>query len=90
MDGCFIPPPESLITLAEWQQTPASVQQRVIGNSQLRETVEVLQALIHRNSQNSMVKKPDLRGNMSLRSLAVVIVDNAPKVCVQGVNREWP
>jgi hypothetical protein len=53
MDETFIPPRESLITLAEWQQTPASVQQRVIGNSQLRETVEVLQALIHRNSQNS-------------------------------------
>ncbi len=51
------PPPESRITLAEWQQTPASVRQWVIDvwaeNNQLRETVEVLQELIHRNSQNS-------------------------------------
>ncbi len=57
MDETFIPPPESLISLAEWQQTPASVQQWVIDlcakNNQLRETVEVLQELIHRNSQNS-------------------------------------
>ena len=45
MDETFIPPPESLISLAEWQQTPASVQQWVIDlcakNNQLRETVEV-------------------------------------------------
>jgi transposase len=57
MDETFIPPPESLITLAEWQQTPASVQGWVIDlcatNNQLRETVEVLQELINRNSQNS-------------------------------------
>jgi transposase len=57
MDETFIPPPESRITLTEWQQTPASVQRWVIDlwakNTQLRETVEVLQELIHRNSQNS-------------------------------------
>ena len=57
MDEPFIPPPESPISLAEWQQTPASVQQWVIDvwteNKQLRETVEVLQELINRNSQNS-------------------------------------
>ena len=57
MDETFISPPESLIALAEWQQTPASVQRWVIDlcakNNQLRETVEVLQELIHRNSQNS-------------------------------------
>ena len=57
MDEPFIPPSESLISLAEWQQTPASVQQWVIDvwaeNNQLRETVEVLQELVSRNSQNS-------------------------------------
>jgi len=57
MDEIFIPPPESLITLAEWQQTPDSVQQWGIDlwaqNNQLRETVEVLQELVNRNSQNS-------------------------------------
>jgi transposase len=57
MDEPFIPPPESLITLAEWQQTPDSVQRWVIDvwaqNNQLRETVEVLQELVNRNSQNS-------------------------------------
>jgi transposase len=53
----FIPPPESLITLAEWQQTPDSVQRWVIDvwahNNQLRETVEQLQEILNRNSQNS-------------------------------------
>jgi transposase len=57
MDETSIPPSESLITLAEWQQTPASVQRWVVDlcakNNQLRETVEVLQELINRNSQNS-------------------------------------
>ena len=57
MDETFILPPESRITLAEWHQTPASVRRWVIDlcaeNNQLRETVEVLQELIHRNSQNS-------------------------------------
>jgi transposase len=57
MDETFIPPRESLITLAEWQQTPDRVQRRVIDLcaevKQLRETVEVLQELINRNSQNS-------------------------------------
>jgi transposase len=57
MDETFIPPPESQITLIEWQQTPASVQRWVIDvwaeNTQLRETVEVLQELVNRNSQNS-------------------------------------
>ena len=57
MDETFIPPAESRISLAEWQQTPASVQEWVIDvwaeNNQLRETVEVLQELVHRNSQNS-------------------------------------
>jgi transposase len=57
MDETFIPPPESRITQTEWQQTPASVQRWVIDlwakNTQLRETVEVLQELIPRNSQNS-------------------------------------
>jgi transposase len=57
MDEPFIPPPESLITLADWQHTPDSVQRWVIDlwaqNNQLRETVEVLQELVNRNSQNS-------------------------------------
>ena len=52
-----MPPRESRITLIEWPQTPASVQRWVIDlwakNTQLRETVEVLQELIHRNSPNS-------------------------------------
>jgi transposase len=51
------PPPESAISLEDWQQTPLRVQVR-IGElcaevKQLRETVEQLQEIANRNSQNS-------------------------------------
>jgi hypothetical protein len=50
-------PPADAITPEEWQQTPPSVQAR-IGEwiaevKQLRETVEQLQEIVNRNSQNS-------------------------------------
>jgi transposase len=53
----FTPPPNSAITPEEWQQTPPRVQTWVGGivaeNQQLRETVEQLQEIVNRNSQNS-------------------------------------
>ena len=52
----FTPPPNSAITPEEWQQTPLRVQTWVGGivaeNQQLRETVEQLQEIVNRNSQN--------------------------------------
>lgn len=52
-----MPPPESAITLEDWHHTPRRVQVR-IGElcteiKQLRETVEQLQEIVNRNSQNS-------------------------------------
>jgi transposase len=51
------PPPESAITAEDWQQTPFRVQVRVgelcVEVKQLRETVEQLQEIANRNSQNS-------------------------------------
>jgi transposase len=52
MDKTLAPPPASAITPEEWQQTPASMQ-AWIGVKQLRETVEQLQEIVNRNSQNS-------------------------------------
>jgi transposase len=57
MDETLTPPPSSAITPEEWQQTPPSVQ-AWIGDlaaevKQLRETVEQLQEIVNRNSQNS-------------------------------------
>jgi hypothetical protein len=57
MTDDFMPPPEGAITPEEWQQTPVRVQTwgKALSaeNKQLRETVEQLQEIIHRNSQNS-------------------------------------
>ena len=51
------PPPSETITPEEWQQTPASVRswigELLAEVKQLRETVEQLQAIVNRNSQNS-------------------------------------
>jgi hypothetical protein len=51
------PPPESAITPEDWQQTPVRVQVRIgalcAEVKQLRETVEQLQEIANRNSQNS-------------------------------------
>jgi transposase len=57
MDEAMMPPPSETITPEEWQQTPVSVQ-NWIGElqaevKQLRETVEQLQEIVNRNSQNS-------------------------------------
>jgi transposase len=57
MDETMTPPPSDTITPEEWQQTPTSVQ-NWIGEllaevKQLRETVEQLQEIVNRNSQNS-------------------------------------
>jgi transposase len=57
MDETLTPPPSSAITPEEWQQTPPSVQawigDLVAEVKQLRETVEQLQEIVNRNSQNS-------------------------------------
>jgi hypothetical protein len=57
MDETFTSPPASAITPEEWQQTPARVQiwirEVVAENKQLRETVEILQEFVNRNSQSS-------------------------------------
>jgi hypothetical protein len=57
MTDVLTPPPDSAITPEEWQQTPASVQawigDLVAEVKQLRETVEQLQEIVSRNSQNS-------------------------------------
>lgn len=51
------PPPNSAITPEEWQQIPPSVRtwigELIAENKQLRETVEQLQEIVNRNSQNS-------------------------------------
>jgi transposase len=57
MEESMTPPPSDTITPEEWQQTPASVRQW-IGEllaevKQLRQTVEQLQEIVNRNSQNS-------------------------------------
>jgi transposase len=56
MGETFIPP-TSAITPEEWQQTPACVQMWIrevwAENQPLRKTVEELQELVKRNSQNS-------------------------------------
>jgi transposase len=53
----FMLPPASAITPEEWQQTPVRVQRWIrelsAENKQLRETVEQLQEIVKRNSQNS-------------------------------------
>ena len=57
MNEPMTPPPNSAITSEEWQQTPASVQswigELLAEVKQLRETVEQLQEIVNRNSQNS-------------------------------------
>jgi transposase len=57
MDETMMRPPSDTITPEEWQQTPASVQnwigELVAEVKQLRETVEQLQEIVNRNSQNS-------------------------------------
>jgi transposase len=57
MDETLPSPPSDAITPEEWQQTPASVQnwigELVAEVKQLRETVEQLQGIVNRNSQNS-------------------------------------
>ena len=57
MTDAFMPPATSGITPEEWQQTPVRVPKWVrelsAENKQLRETVEQLQAIVQRNSQNS-------------------------------------
>jgi transposase len=57
MTDDFMPPPGSAITPEEWQQTPTRVQRWVrevwAENQQLRDTVEQLREIVHRNSQNS-------------------------------------
>jgi hypothetical protein len=57
MTDDLMPPPESAITAEDWQQTPIRVQVRVgelcAEVKQLRETVEHLQEIVNRNSQNS-------------------------------------
>jgi transposase len=57
MNVDLYPPSESDIRPEDWEQTPERVQRRVIELyaevKQLRETVEVLQELANRNSQNS-------------------------------------
>jgi hypothetical protein len=57
MDETMTPPPSDTITPEEWQQTPTSVR-NWIGElmaevKQLRETVEQLQEIVNRSSQNS-------------------------------------
>jgi transposase-like protein len=57
MEQAMTLPPDDTITPEEWQQTPASVKNRlgeVLAEvKQLRETVEQLQEIVKRNSQNS-------------------------------------
>ncbi|HEX3050124.1 MAG TPA: IS66 family transposase [Aggregatilineaceae bacterium] len=57
MEETLPPPPSDAITPEEWQQTPASVRNwigEVLAEvKQLRETVEQLQEIVNRNSQNS-------------------------------------
>jgi len=57
MDETMTPPPSDTITPEEWQQTPASVKhwsREILAEvKQLRETVEQLQEIVNRNSQNS-------------------------------------
>jgi transposase len=57
MDKPMTFPPPSVITPEEWQQTPPRVQVWIgevwTENQQLRETVEQLQEIVNRNSQNS-------------------------------------
>jgi transposase len=57
MDKPMTPPPTNAITSEEWQRTPPGVQtwigEVVAENNQLRATVEQLQEIINRNSQNS-------------------------------------
>ena len=57
MDETLPSPPSDTITPEEWQQTPASVRNwigEVLAEvKQLRGTVEQLQEIVNRNSQNS-------------------------------------
>jgi transposase len=57
MDKPLAPSPNSAITPEEWQQTPPSVRawigELIAEVKQLRETVEQLQEVVNRNSQNS-------------------------------------
>jgi transposase len=57
MDEITMRPPSDTITPEDWQQTPASVQNwigEVLAEvKQLRATVEQLQEIVNRNSQNS-------------------------------------
>jgi transposase len=57
MDETMTPSPSDTITSEEWQQTPSSVRNwigEVLAEvKQLRETVEQLQEIVNRNSQNS-------------------------------------
>jgi hypothetical protein len=57
MEETQLAPPSDTITPEEWQQTPTSVQNwigEVLAEvKQLRETVEQLQEIVNRNSQNS-------------------------------------
>jgi transposase len=57
MDETMTPPPRDTITPEEWQQTPTSVRNwigEVLAEvKQLRATVEQLQEIVNRNSQNS-------------------------------------
>jgi transposase len=57
MDKLMTCPPPNAITPEEWQQTPPLVQAWIgevwAENQQLRETVEQLQEIVNRNSQNS-------------------------------------
>ena len=64
MDETLPPLPSDAITSEEWQQTPASVR-NWIGEvltevKQLRETVEQLQEIVNRNSQNSSQPHPKI------------------------------
>ena len=57
MEETRLSPPSDTITPEEWQQTPASVRnwigELIAEVKQLRETVEQLQEIVNRNSQNS-------------------------------------
>ena len=57
MSSDKVPPPHSGISPEDWQQTPVSVRVWVTGLGaeikQLKETVEKLQEMVKRNSQNS-------------------------------------
>ena len=57
MSGDLIPPPNSGISPEDWQQTPSSARVWVTVMAaeikQLKETVEKLQEIVKRNSQNS-------------------------------------